>query len=71
MQFKKLKLGTSLLIQWLRICLPNAGNVGLVSGGTKIPHATGQPLSPHATITVPACFELVHHKLEDKSMCSN
>ena len=38
-----------------------AGNVGLVpGGGIKIPHAMGQPISPCATITVPACFELVH-----------
>ena len=32
--------GTSLVIQWLRLCISNAGGVGLIlSQGTKIPHA--------------------------------
>ena len=34
------KCGTSLVIQWLRLCPSDAGGVGLVLGrGTKIPHA--------------------------------
>lgn len=37
--------------------LPSLQNVGSVSGD-KIPYAAGQLLSPNATITVPACFEL-------------
>ena len=33
-------LGTSLAVQWLRPCAPNAGSTGLIPGrGTKIPHA--------------------------------
>ena len=33
--------GTSLVVQWLRLCTSNAGVVGLIPGpGTKIPHAT-------------------------------
>ena len=33
-------LGTSLLIQWLRLCVSNAGGVGSIPGwGTKILHA--------------------------------
>jgi len=35
-------LGTSLVVQWLRICFPMAGNAGLILGwGTKIPRAAG------------------------------
>ena len=38
--------GTSLVVEWLRICLPNAGDTGLIpDGGTKIPHATELLLS--------------------------
>ena len=34
-------VGTSLVVQWLRLCAPNAGGVGSIPGkGTKIPHAT-------------------------------
>ena len=33
--------GTSLVVQWLRLCTPNAGRVGSIPGrGTKIPHAS-------------------------------
>ena len=33
-------LGTSLLVQWLRLCTPNSGGTGLIPGrGTKIPHS--------------------------------
>ena len=33
--------GTLLVVQWLRLCAPNAGNTGFIPGqGTKIPHAT-------------------------------
>ena len=36
-------LGTSLVVQWLRICFPMAGNAGLIPGwGTKIPRAAGK-----------------------------
>ena len=32
--------GTPLLVQWLRLCASNAGDVGLIPGwGTKISHA--------------------------------
>ena len=38
-------LGTSLLVQWLRLCAPNAGGPGLIpSQGTKIPQAETQIL---------------------------
>jgi len=34
--------GTSLVVQWLRLCAPNAGGTGSVLGqGTKISHAEG------------------------------
>ena len=30
----------SLVVQWLRLCTPNSGDVGLTPGwGTEIPHA--------------------------------
>ena len=33
---KKLCLGTSLVVQWLRLCTPNAGGLGLIPGqGTR------------------------------------
>ena len=33
-------LGTSLAVQWLGLCAPNAGGTGSIPGrGTKIPHA--------------------------------
>ena len=33
--------GTLLVVQWLRLCAPSAGNTGFILGqGTKIPHAT-------------------------------
>ena len=40
--FKKniYSLGTSLAVQWLRLCASNAGAMGLIAGqGAKIPHA--------------------------------
>ena len=36
-------LGTSLVVQWLRLCTSNAGDTALIPGwGTKIPHATAK-----------------------------
>ena len=33
-------IGTSLVVQWLRLCASSARDVGLIPGwGTKIPHA--------------------------------
>ena len=35
-------MGTSLVIQWLKLCASNAGGVGsILCWGTKIPHAPG------------------------------
>ena len=37
-----LAIGTSLVIQWLRLCLPMQGGAGSILGwGAKIPHASG------------------------------
>ena len=45
--FVKIDWGTSLVVQWFRICLSSTGDVGSILGqGTKIPHAAGL-LSPH------------------------
>jgi len=39
---------TSLVLQWLRICLAMQGDTGFIpGGGTQIPHATEQ-ISPHS-----------------------
>ena len=34
--------GTSLVVQWLRLCLPMQGRRFNPGWGTKIPHAAGQ-----------------------------
>ena len=37
---KDSKLGTSLVVQWLRLCASIVGDTGSIPGqGTKIPHA--------------------------------
>ena len=39
---KKQSSGSSLVVQWLRLCASSAGGVGSIPGqGAKIPHATG------------------------------
>ena len=38
---KGIKTGTSLVVQWFRLCTPNAGGMALISGWrTKMPHAS-------------------------------
>ena len=40
--FRIKNLGTSLVVQWLRLCPSNAGGASLTPGwGIKIPQATG------------------------------
>ena len=40
MRIKRRKLRTSLVVQWLRLCVSNTGSVDLIPGqGTKIPCA--------------------------------
>ena len=43
---KKGNLGTSLVVQWLRICLPMQ-RVSNPGQGTKIPHATTRESACH------------------------
>ena len=39
-ELKDAGTGTSLVVQWLRLCVSNAGGLGSIpGGGTKIPHA--------------------------------
>ena len=39
-RLKNKNLGTSLVVQWLRLCAFNAGDERLIPGqGTKVPHA--------------------------------
>ena len=41
MTSEKQTSGTSLMVQWLKLCTSTAGNTGFSpSWGTKIPHAT-------------------------------
>ena len=44
--------GTSLAVQWLRLCISNAGGMGSIPGqGTKIPNSAGcSPSSPEKNI---------------------
>ena len=45
--FRRSWKGISLVIQWLRLCVPNTGDLGLIPGqGTKIPQAATK--SSHA-----------------------
>ena len=38
------KLGTSLVVQWLRLHAPNGGGLGSIPGrGTRIPHTATKP----------------------------
>ena len=44
--FSRNNLRISLVVQWLRLCTPNAGDTGSIPGwGTKIPHAIGHDLN--------------------------
>ena len=58
-------LGTSLVVQWLRICLPVQGTwVWSLVQGTKIPHASGH-LSPQASTREASVLQLlILHSLE-------
>ena len=41
----KIRIGTSFVVQWLRLCAPIAGGMGSIPGReTRIPHATGHDL---------------------------
>ena len=50
--------GTSLVVQWLRLHAPRAGDLGLISGqGTKIPHATQHESESEVAQSCPTlCF---------------
>ena len=48
--------GTSLVVQWLRICLPKQGDMGSIPGRrTEVTYAAGQ-LSLHTTATEALTF---------------
>ena len=52
---ERILCGTSLVAQWLRVCLPLKGTQARsLVRQLKIPHATGQ-LSPHAAMKTHAC----------------
>ena len=63
-----LNVGNSLVVQWVRLCTPNAGSLGLIPGqgtiscmhaATKSPHATTK--SSHAATKKPARHNLSPH----------
>jgi len=44
---RKATIGTSLAVQWLRLCTPRAGDMGMMPGHrTKNPHATKHSILP-------------------------
>ena len=53
--FKKLKSGTSLLAQGIRLCAPNAGGPGSIPGQGTRSHMCAATKSSHATTKEPAC----------------
>ena len=56
---KRVKLGTSLVIQWLRLCVPKAGGPGLIPGqGTRshIPHLQGSQINVCVCVHVCVLF---------------
>ena len=71
----KLNMGTSLVVQWLRILLANARDVGLIPGQeTTIPHVVEQ-LSPHAELlnlhtARDSCAKMSHRRSKDRT-CHN
>ena len=55
-----IQLGTSLVVQWLRLHIPNAGGVGLIPGqGTK--SHMSQLKNPSAT-TKTTCSQIIFFK---------
>ena len=53
---ERILCGTSLVVQWLRVCLPLQGTQARsLVRQLKIPHAPGQ-LSPHAARKTHACL---------------
>ena len=54
--FKNSPWGTSLVVQWLRLCASVAGNMDSIPGwGTKIPHATCLGRKKKKALCVCAC----------------
>ena len=70
----KLNVGTSLEVQWLRLCTSIAGDSGLIPGQeTKIPHAvwcgqnkTKQKLNVHGSWYLPLEFLKIKHFIKKK-----
>ena len=57
----KVQLGTSLVVQWLKLCISTAGVIGLLpSWGTQIPHATpsGQKISKEINLFLKGATDL-------------
>ena len=54
-KFKNQNLGTSLVVQWVRLCTPNAGGPGSISGQGTRSHMHTTTKSLHAATKDPAC----------------
>ena len=60
---KAAKLGTSLVVQWLRLRVSNARGPSLIPGqGTKIPHAAAKSL--HITTKDPTATKTRHSQMD-------
>ena len=47
--------GTSLVVQWVRLCTPNAGGPGSIPGQGTRSHMHATTKSSHVTTKEPAC----------------
>ena len=48
-------MGTSLVVQWMRLHAPNAGGLSLIPGGGTRSHTHATTKSPYATSKGPSC----------------
>ena len=61
--------GDFLVVQWLRLCAPNAGGLGLTPGQGTRSHMLQLKEIPHAATKNPACTTKILHA-ETKTRCS-
>ena len=54
-EYELFTFGTSLVVQWLRLCAPNAGARGLIPGQGTRSHIHAATKSSHATTKEPMC----------------
>ena len=62
--FKNTTSGTTLVVQWVRLHAPNAGDLGLIPGRGTRSHMHAASKSPHAATKKPMC------RSEDPACCN-